>query len=114
MRLNLIETGKSPNNRQGYNVLSLAERLDVAEEVSVHPHRLWYLDVLADLDRCHAQFIVGSTEAHYTTSTMFQSVQSRRPVLAPVLEASNAVGMFPVERCIGGCHAQGGAATYCR
>lgn len=75
-------------------MLPLAERLGVAAAVSEHPDRMGYLGVLAHLDKCHATFIVGSTEVHYTTSNMFGSVQSRRLVRALLHGSSMAVGVF--------------------
>ena len=59
--------------------------------VTEHPHRMAYLDVLANLMGASGVLIVGSTEPHYTPSKVYQAVQSRRPVLALLHEASNAV-----------------------
>lgn len=53
-----------------------------------------YLNVIAQLDKCHAPFLVGSTEARYTTSKVFQSAQSLLPVLAFLHDASTAVGVL--------------------
>lgn len=91
LQLHFVGTGKSPNDKSGFNVLPVARRLGVDAAVNEHPHRMSYLDVLAHLSRCHAPLIVGSTEAHYTPSKVFQSVQARRPVLAFLHEASTAV-----------------------
>ena len=74
LRLHFIGTGKSPGDAQGFNVRPLAERLGLGGAVHEHPHRMGYLDVLTHLSKCHAPFIVGSTEAHYTPSKVFQSV----------------------------------------
>jgi hypothetical protein len=91
MRLHFIGTGKSPNDRSGHNVRPLAERLGIAGLVDEHPHRMGYLDVLAHLTKARAVLIVGSTEAHYTPSKVYQSVQARRPILALLHERSTAV-----------------------
>jgi hypothetical protein len=64
LKLHFIGTGKSPNDPSGFNVKPMAERLGVAAQIQEHPHRMGYLDVLAHLSKCHAPFIVGSTEAH--------------------------------------------------
>jgi hypothetical protein len=98
LRLHFIGTGKSPSDARGHNVLPLAERLDVAEAVTEHPHRMAYLDVLANLLRASGVLIVGSTEPHYTPSKVDQAVQSRRPVLALLHEASTAVGVLESSR----------------
>ena len=50
-----------------------------------------YLDVLTHLTRAYGILILGSTEPHYTPSKVFQAVQSKRPVLAILHEASTAV-----------------------
>ena len=70
---------------------SLPSASGVAEAVTEHPHRMAYLDVLANLVRAGGVLIVGSTEPHYTPSKVYQAVQSRRPVLALLHEASAAV-----------------------
>lgn len=91
LKFHFVGTGKSPNDPEGFNVLPLSRRLGLGAAVSEHPHRMSYLDVLAHLRKCHAVLILGSTEAHYTPSKVFQAVQSRRPVLAFLHEASTAV-----------------------
>jgi hypothetical protein len=94
LRLHFIGTGKSPTNAEGYNVLPIAARVGVEAAVSEHPHRMAYLDVLAHLSKAFGVLIVGSTEPHYTPSKVYQAVQSRRPVLALLHEASTAVGVL--------------------
>jgi hypothetical protein len=42
--------------------------------------------------------IVGSTEPHYTPSKVYQAIQSRRPVLALLHEASTAVEVLERSR----------------
>jgi hypothetical protein len=91
LRLHFIGTGKSPSDPGGHNVLPMAERLQVGEAVTEHPARMAYLDVLAHLVRADGVLIVGSTEPHYTPSKVYQAVQSRRPVIALLHEASAAV-----------------------
>lgn len=91
LRLHFIGTGRSPNDLSGHNVLPVAERLGIADIVTEHPHRMPYFDVLCHLSRAFGILIVGSTEQHYTPSKVFQAVQSRRPVLALLHEASTAV-----------------------
>jgi len=91
LRLHFIGTGKSPTDRSGFNVNPIAERLGVGSLVDEHPHRMGYLDVLSHLTKAQGILIVGSTEAHYTPSKVFQSVQARRPILALLHEASTAV-----------------------
>lgn len=91
LRLHFIGTGKAPTDASGHNVIPLAERLGVADAVTEHPHRMAYLDVLTNLVHAGGALVVGSTEPHYTPSKVYQAVQSRRPVLALLHEASTAV-----------------------
>jgi hypothetical protein len=100
LRLHFIGTGKSPMDPAGHNVLPIARRLGIPELVTEHPHRMAYLDVLANLAHASGVLILGSTEPHYTPSKVYQAVQSRRPVLAVLHEASTAVGVL--ERSGGG------------
>lgn len=94
IRLHFIGTGKTPTDPSGYNVLPVAQTLGLSGVVTEHPHRMAYLHVLAHLKRATSVLIVGSTEAHYTPSKVFQAVQSRRPVLAVLHKASTAVDVL--------------------
>jgi hypothetical protein len=98
LRVHFIGTGKSPNDVNGHNVLPIASRLGISGLVSEHPHRMAYLDVLVHLTRAYGVLIVGSTEPHYTPSKVYQAVQSRRPVLALLHEASTAVDVLERSR----------------
>lgn len=91
LRLHFIGTGASPNDPAGFNVMPLAKRAGVADLIQEHPHRMSYLDVLSHLTKAHGVLILGSTEPHYTPSKVFQSVQSQRPILALLHEASTAI-----------------------
>jgi hypothetical protein len=98
LRVHFIGTGKSPNDPNGYNVLPAASRFGVADMISEHPHRMAYLDVLVHLTCASGVLIIGSTEPHYTPSKVYQAVQSRRPVLALLHEASTAVAVLERSR----------------
>jgi hypothetical protein len=98
LRLHFIGTGKSPNDEKGHNVAPIAERFAVGDLVDEHPHRMGYFEVLTHLVHAHGALIIGSTEAHYTPSKVYQSVQSRRPVLALLHEASQAVDVLERSR----------------
>lgn len=98
LRLHFIGTGKAPTDPKGHNILPLAQRLGVADAVTEHPHRMPYLDVLANLVHAAGVLIIGSTEPHYTPSKVYQAVQSRRPVLALLHEASTAIDVLERSR----------------
>lgn len=94
LRIHFIGTGKSPDDVDGYNIRPKAEALGLTDVVSEHPSRIPYADVLSHLTRASAALILGSTEAHYTPSKVYQAVQARRPVFALLHEASTAVGVL--------------------
>jgi hypothetical protein len=98
LRVHFIGTGKAPTDRNGHNVLPLALRHGVADAITEHPHRMPYLDVLANLAHATGVLIVGSTEPHYTPSKVYQAVQSRRPILALLHEASTAIDVLERSR----------------
>lgn len=98
LRLHFIGCGKSPNDPRGFNVLPIAEHLGVASVVTEHPHRMAYIDVLAHLKNASGVLIVGSTEAHYSPSKVYQAVQARRPALALLHEASAAIEVLARSR----------------
>jgi hypothetical protein len=98
LRIHFIGTGKSPNDPNGYSVLPIASRLGISNLVSEHPHRMAYLSVLVHLRWAYGVIILGSTESHYTPSKVYQAVQSRRPILAFLHEASTAVDVLERSR----------------
>lgn len=89
--LHFIGTGKSPDDPQGYNIKPHLQRHDLSDCATEHPARLPYLDVLTHLHAASGALVLGSTEPHYSPSKIFQSVMSRRPVLALLHEQSTAV-----------------------
>jgi hypothetical protein len=98
LRLHFIGTGQAPTDPKGHNIMPFAQRLGVADVITEHPHRMPYLDVLANLRHAGGVLIVGSTEPHYTPSKVYQAVQSRRPVLALLHGASTAIDVLESSR----------------
>ncbi|OFW97533.1 MAG: hypothetical protein A3D94_14700 [Alphaproteobacteria bacterium RIFCSPHIGHO2_12_FULL_66_14] len=94
LRVHFVGTGTSPDDPRGHQVLPRARRAGVEEMVSEHPHRIGYVDTLNHLIRSNAVLVLGSTEAHYTPSKVFQAMLSRRPVFAMLHEKSTAVAMI--------------------
>jgi len=97
--LHFVGTGKSPNDPGGFNIYPHIERHGLGDCVSEHPQRFPYLEILTHLDAASGILVLGSTDPHYSPSKIFQSLMSRRPVLAllhsrssavPILEATNA------------------------
>lgn len=92
--LHFVGTGKSPDDPKGFNILPRIERHGLADCVSESPQRLPYLDVLNHLHAASGILVLGSTEPHYSPSKIFQSVMSRRPVLALLHRDSTAVPLL--------------------
>jgi len=59
-----------------------------------YPKRIPYLDVLVHLNAADAVFILGSIEAHYAPSKVYQAVLSQKPVLAILHQQSTAVAVL--------------------
>lgn len=91
LRVHFVGTGRSPNDKQGHQVLPIARRLGVEDIVTEHPDRVGYVDVLNHLTKADAILVLGTTEPHYTPSKVFQAALSRKPILALLHEASTAV-----------------------
>jgi hypothetical protein len=105
LRIHFVGTGKSPNDSVGHNILPRAARLCLQEMITEHPQRIPYIDVLSHLVQASAILILGSTEAHYSPSKIYQSVQAKRPIFAflhaastanQVLESSNGGVVIPI------------------
>jgi hypothetical protein len=91
LEIHFIGTGKTPNDPNGYNIRPLAEKYGLWQKtIFEYPARIPYLDVLAHLEAASGIFILGSTEAHYTPSKVYQGVLSRKPILAVLHAQSTA------------------------
>lgn len=91
LRIHFVGTGKSPNDPQGYNIRPYVQRLELDRWVDEHPNRIGYVDVLNHCAHASAILVIGSTEAHYTPSKVYQAVQAKRPIFALLHEESTAV-----------------------
>jgi hypothetical protein len=93
LRVHFVGTGSSPDDPGGHQVRPRAERAGVGDIVDEHPQRIGYVDALNHQTRSDAVLVLGSTEAHYTPSKVFQAMLSRRPVFAMLHKDSTAVDM---------------------
>lgn len=92
VEFHFIGTGKSPNDKEGYNIRPLAEKSGLWQSnVYEYPARIPYLDVLVHLNEADGVFILGSTEKHYTPSKVYQAVLSEKPILAILHKESTGV-----------------------
>lgn len=93
--IHFIGTGKTPNDPEGYNIKPLAEKYGLWEKtIFEYPARIPYLDVLTHLEAAAGIFVLGSTEAHYTPSKVYQAVLSEKPVFAVLHRLSTAAGVI--------------------
>ncbi len=92
IEFHFIGTGTSHLPGAGFKIKPIAEETGLWEKVVFeYPSRLPYLEVLAHLSRADAAFILGSTEAHYTPSKVYQAILAERPVFAVLHTQSQAV-----------------------
>jgi hypothetical protein len=92
--LHFVGTGKSADDRQGFNILPRLQHHCLLDCASEHPERMPYLDVLNHLHASSGVLVFGSTERHYSPSKVFQAVMSRRPVFALLHRDSSAVSLL--------------------
>jgi hypothetical protein len=94
-RIHFIGSGTSPNDPNGFNIKALAQKYDLWEKVFFeYPKRIPYLAVITHLNVADGTFILGSTEAHYTPSKVYQSVLSGKPVFAVLHQESSACNVI--------------------
>ncbi len=91
LQIHFVGTGKSANDPGGHNILPRAAEFRLEKIISEHPQRIPYIDVLSHLVQASAILVLGSTEAHYSPSKIYQSVQAKRPIFAFLHSASAAV-----------------------
>jgi len=90
-----IGTGKTPGDPKGFNIKPMAEKYGLwQKQIFEYPRRIPYLDVLVHLDNANGIFILGSTEAHYTPSKVYQGVLSGKPVFAVLHKDSTAAAVI--------------------
>jgi hypothetical protein len=94
LTVHFVGTGSSPDDPEGHRVRPRARQAGVDDMVDEHPQRIGYVDALNHLTKSDAVLVLGSTEAHYTPSKVFQAMLSRRPVFAMLHQDSTAVDMI--------------------
>jgi hypothetical protein len=98
LRIHFVGTGKSPSDKDGYNIKPRVQHFGLDRWVDEHPSRISYVDVLHHLVDASAILVIGSTEPHYTPSKVYQAVQATRPVFALLHEESTAVAVLRESR----------------
>jgi hypothetical protein len=98
LRIHFVGTGTSPADPNAHSIRPHIRRFGLESWVHEHPNRIGYLDVLNHLLHASAILIVGSTEAHYTPSKIYQAVQAKRPMFALLHEQSTAVKVLQESR----------------
>ena len=94
LRIHFVGTGTSSDNPHGHNIQPYILRFGLERWMYEHPNRIGYVDVLNHLANASAILILGSTEAHYTPSKVYQSIRAKRPILALLHEQSTAVSVL--------------------
>lgn len=95
VEFHFIGTGSRANDAGSFNIKPIAEKYGLWQTVVFeYPKRIPYLDVLIHLDNADAIFILGSTEAHYTPSKVYQGVLSKKPLLAILHNKSTAAAVI--------------------
>lgn len=90
LKFHFIGTGSNPCDSRSYNIKPVAEKYNLLDMIIEYPARVPYLDALNHLRRASAVLILGSTQAHYTPSKVFQAILSQRPVIAILNQKSSA------------------------
>jgi len=99
VQIHFIGTGKTPSDPEGYNIRPMAEKYDLWQKnIFEYPARIPYLDVLSHLEAASGVFILGSTEAHYTPSKVYQAVLSDKPIMAVLHTRSTATEVIRATR----------------
>lgn len=92
VEFHFIGTGKKPNDSTCFSIKPLAEKFGLYNSIVFeYPARIPYLDVLVHLNIADGVFILGSTEAHYTPSKVYQAILAAKPILAVLHQESSAV-----------------------
>jgi hypothetical protein len=73
-----VGTGSTIDN----NILSIAKKYQISNLVTEISYRISYLEVIHNLSNSHGVLVIGSIEAHYSASKIFQSILSKRPVFS--------------------------------
>lgn len=99
LRVHFVGTGTCEGDpTKGHTVRPFIEKYGLHDMVSEMPSRIGYLDVLNHLKSSHGILVIGSTEKHYSPSKIYQSVMSRRPVLALLHKESTAAPVLQKSR----------------
>ena len=95
IEFHFIGTGKIITDAHSYNIKPLAEKYGLWNKIVFeYPARIPYFDVLVHLNIADGVFILGSTEAHYTPSKVYQAILAKKPVMAVLHEKSTAASVL--------------------
>lgn len=95
VEFHFIGTGKRANDPESYTIKPLAEKYKIWQTIIFeYPARIPYHDVLIHLSVATGIFILGSSEAHYTPSKIYQAILSEKPILAVLHTQSTATELL--------------------
>lgn len=89
-RMYFIGTG----NYGGKSIEDYAKEYEISEYIVENRERKAFLEILYFLSQSDGVLVIGSTEAHYTASKVFQSILSGRPVFSILHSESSAVNIL--------------------
>ena len=76
---------------QEKSISEYAVEYDITDCITESRDRLSYLQIISLLKKADGILVLGSTEAHYTASKVFQSLLSERPILSILHKESTAL-----------------------
>ena len=79
---NFVGTSNNAKTNEDRVVLPMAERRGVAGLISEKPQRIPYADALQITATSDVLLLIGTTEAHYTASKIFNNLMTGRPFLS--------------------------------
>lgn len=91
VEIHFIGTGLKSNSSGRSSITEHAARLKLLNDIIYeHPKRISYLDLLHTITSSSGIFILGSTEAHYTPSKLFNAFVTQKPIFAILHPSSSA------------------------
>jgi hypothetical protein len=91
VEIHFIGTGAPKLSPNQISLTALAKEYNLYEKVIFeHPNRISYFDVLYHISIADGLFILGSSEAHYTPSKLFNAFITEKPIFAILHPNSSA------------------------
>lgn len=100
VEIHFIGTGTPKSSPNCISISSMAKEFNLYRKVIFeHPNRISYFDVLYHISIADGLFILGSSEAHYTPSKMFNAFITEKPIFALLHPSSSAIQIIEETAC---------------